>query len=320
MNFNTYPVRLAGKPFEILNIAHRGARAYAPENTLPAFEKAKTFGCQMFEIDVHMTRDRELVVHHDNHLLRCTNAEKLFPERSRYDLSDFTYEELSRLDAGSWYVEQLRLPAHQRQTFLSELTDEELERFISPEDIAFYGSGEIRIPTLKHTLELAQRLDIMVNIELKTSPAMYQLLAEAVVALVESMNLETRVLVSSFDHEQLVKVRCLNGIIATAVLSSDRLENVGDYLNLLDADAYHPSCDADYDLIGIGSLNETAESKGILSVRQTGRAVNVWTCNEKPKMHTMIKAGVTGLISDFPNRVQDVLTEISQNNDVFMND
>ena len=45
----------------------------------------------------------------------------------------------------------------------------------------------------------------------------------------------------------------------------------------------------------------------IAKVRECGRAVNVWTCNNKDDMRQLIAAGVTGLISDFPNRVRDVL-------------
>jgi glycerophosphoryl diester phosphodiesterase len=47
----------------------------------------------------------------------------------------------------------------------------------------------------------------------------------------------------------------------------------------------------------------------IASIRKSGRYVNVWTCNKKNDMRQLIAAGVTGLISDFPNRVRAVLLE-----------
>jgi len=199
---------IQGKPLAgILNIAHRGARAFAPENTLAAFQKAKTFGCQMFEMDVRMSKDGELVVHHDEQLTRCTDVRAKFPEHSTYYVHDFTYDELSSLDAGSWYIEQLSLPGPQRQEFLQTLTDEELARFVSPQDRKLYSSGKIRLPTLKQTLEFARDAGMMVNIELKTLPDSSQELASAVVNLVEFMRLGHRVLISSFDHDQLLKVR-----------------------------------------------------------------------------------------------------------------
>lgn len=53
---------------------HRGASAYAPENTLPAFRLAEEQGADGIELDVHLTRDGELVVIHDEELDRTTNG------------------------------------------------------------------------------------------------------------------------------------------------------------------------------------------------------------------------------------------------------
>lgn len=296
---------LQKSPAGILNIAHRGARAFAPENTLAAFQKANTFGCQMFEIDVRMSRDGELVVHHDEQLTRCTDVKTKFPGRCNHSVWDFTYQELSSLDAGSWYIEQLSLPASQRQAFLQTLTDEEITRFVSPQERELYASGGIRLPTLRQTLDFARLAGMMVNIELKTQPDRSTELAAAVVELVELMRMDHKILISSFDHDDLVKVRKLTKTHATGVLTSDRTENMNGYLQFLDADAYHPGCYSEADLMGTRTLN----LEGITDVRKAGRYVNVWTCNDKDDMRRLIAAGVTGLISDFPNRVRDVLTE-----------
>ena len=290
-------------PADFLNIAHRGARAFAPENTLAAFQKAKTFACQLFEMDVRLSKDGELVVHHDEQLTRCTDVKTKFPDRTRYYIWDFTYEELNTLDAGSWYSEQLSLPYMQRQEFLQTLTDEELARLVSPQERMHYASGNIKLPTLKQTLELARHADMRVNIELKTQPNVTTELAEKIVKLVEVMNMEHQVLISSFEHEQLSKVRQLTKTIALAVLTDERIENLNNYLQLLDATAYHPNCYGDQDSTGLRKL----KLDDITTVRDSGHHVNVWTCNNKDDMRQLIAAGVTGLISDFPNRVQDVL-------------
>jgi len=299
-------LRMPGKPpVGILNIAHRGARAFAPENTLAAFRKAKIFACQMFEIDVRMSKDGTLMVHHDEQLTRCTDVKSKFPGRNSYYVRDFTYDELNILDAGSWYIEQLALPGAQRQDFLQTLTDEELVQFVSQQDREIYASGETRLPTLKETLEFARRSDMMVNIELKKQPDMTTELADAVVKLVEFMRLDHHVLISSFDHDQLVKVRELTKTIATGILTDDRIDNLNEYLQLLDADAYHPNCYSESDSMGTRELN----LYGITNIRESGRYVNVWTCNNTDDMRQLVAAGVTGLISDFPNRVRDVLFE-----------
>ncbi|MEM7550260.1 MAG: glycerophosphodiester phosphodiesterase family protein [Bacteroidota bacterium] len=80
---------------KVLNIAHRGASGYAPENTISAFIKALDFRPDMIELDIHMSSDGEAIVIHDATLERTTNGEGLVVEK--------TLSELKKLDAGSWY-------------------------------------------------------------------------------------------------------------------------------------------------------------------------------------------------------------------------
>jgi glycerophosphoryl diester phosphodiesterase len=304
------PLRAGGDmPAQVWNIAHRGARAFAPENTLHAFAKAKIFGCPMFEADVHRSKDGELMVHHDDELIRCTDVVEKFPGRRTYYVSDFTCTELQKLDAGSGYVKQLGLPAAQREDFLRSLTGDEIDQFVSFEDRALYSSGQVRLPTLRESLEFAKREGMLVNIEIKTIPRMYPGLTEAVVELVVDMGMEDRVLVSSFDHGQLLVVRQLNDAIATAVVTGDRLAKPGEYLRMLDADAYHPCCCGAHDSSGLSSVGGMLDTRGIQEIRDGQRGVNVWTCNDKDQMRQLIAAGVTGLFTDFPNRLRDVLGE-----------
>ena len=93
-------------------IAHRGASAYAPENTVPAFRLAADQGATFVEFDLRLTRDGQLVVLHDDTLERTTDVEAIYPDRGRaetpgaprhWPLADFTLAELARLDAGTWF-------------------------------------------------------------------------------------------------------------------------------------------------------------------------------------------------------------------------
>ncbi|MEV0168008.1 glycerophosphodiester phosphodiesterase [Nonomuraea fuscirosea] len=83
-------------------VAHRGASAYAPENTIAAFELAAEMGADMFELDVQETKDHELVLMHDTTLTRTTDAEQVFPGSSPWNVGDLTLAQIRRLDAGSW--------------------------------------------------------------------------------------------------------------------------------------------------------------------------------------------------------------------------
>ena len=90
-------------------IAHRGASAYAPEHTLPAYRLALEQGADYVEPDLQITKDGVLVCMHDTTLERTTNARAQFPNRARtengrstWPVADFTLAEIRTLDAGTW--------------------------------------------------------------------------------------------------------------------------------------------------------------------------------------------------------------------------
>jgi glycerophosphoryl diester phosphodiesterase len=97
-----------------LNVAHRGASAYAPEHTLAAYRLALAQGADYVEQDLAVTKDGVLICLHDPTLERTTNVEQLFPDRSTtvawegkteraWLANDFTLAEIKTLDAGSWF-------------------------------------------------------------------------------------------------------------------------------------------------------------------------------------------------------------------------
>ena len=148
-------------------IAHRGASAYAPENTVPAFRLAAEQGATFVEFDLRLTKDRQIVCLHDDSLERTTDVEEIFPDRSRaagaasqakrrWPLEDFTLAEVKRLDAGSWF---------------------------GP---AFRGT---RIPTFAETID-ALRGRSGLFIELK-SPELYEGIERLVLAQLKAKGLDT---------------------------------------------------------------------------------------------------------------------------------
>lgn len=81
-----------------MNIAHRGASGYAPENTMAAFDKALEMKADYIEIDVQLSEDGEVVLMHDAMIDRTTDGSG--------SVDDYTLEELKQLDAGSWFGPQ----------------------------------------------------------------------------------------------------------------------------------------------------------------------------------------------------------------------
>lgn len=97
-----------------INVAHRGASAYAPEHTLAAYRLALDQGADYVEQDLAITRDGVLICIHDPTLERTTDVEERFPDRARtitwegktvkgWFANDFTLAEIKTLDAGSWF-------------------------------------------------------------------------------------------------------------------------------------------------------------------------------------------------------------------------
>ncbi|MEW9553116.1 glycerophosphodiester phosphodiesterase [Nonomuraea sp. NPDC050783] len=86
----------------VVGIAHRGASAYAPENTIAAFELAADMGADLFELDVQETKDHKLVLMHDTTLSRTTDVERVHPGLSPWRVGDLTLAQIRELDAGSW--------------------------------------------------------------------------------------------------------------------------------------------------------------------------------------------------------------------------
>jgi glycerophosphoryl diester phosphodiesterase len=173
-------------------VAHRGASAYAPENTVPAFRLAADQGSDFVELDLQLTKDRQIVCLHDNSLERTTDVEEVFPDRfrktdngaqatSRWMIEDFTLAELKRLDAGAWF------------------------------DPKFRGT---RIPTFAETID-ALRGRSGLFIELKT-PERYEGIERLILAELEAKGLarpgadpRTPVLLQSFSAKSLQTLRSL---------------------------------------------------------------------------------------------------------------
>lgn len=159
-------------------IAHRGASAQAPENTMCSFELALQQGADGLELDVQLTRDGELIVIHDETLNRTTNGKGY--------VFQHTYDELSGLDAGSWFSKEF---------------------------------CHARIPRLEEVLDLLKGTDKLLNIELKTGIVPYVGIESTLVELLKRY-LYTNIVVSSFNHYSLRTLKTIAPDIRIGALYS----------------------------------------------------------------------------------------------------
>jgi glycerophosphoryl diester phosphodiesterase len=173
----------------VADIGHRGASAYAPENTLASFRAARTKDADYFELDVQQTKDGVPIVIHDTTLSRTTNAESVYPHRSPWRVRDFTLGQIERLDAGSWFSTRFR--------------DE-------------------RVPTLATTLRAMEGSDLKLLMEIK-NPSLYPGLTRRIVERLRAEPdwlLPGRLIVQSFDWTSVQEFHRLMPAIQTAVLGT----------------------------------------------------------------------------------------------------
>jgi glycerophosphoryl diester phosphodiesterase len=268
-------------------IAHRGASAHAPENTLDAGLKGWEAGAEAWELDVQLTRDGVPVVVHDESLLRTTDAAQRFAGDPRLAagawVSDFDDEELRSLDAGSWFLDRRGGP----RTASAFGTQDR----ISPGEAARYASGQVRIPRLRDCLELTASLGWLVNIELKFYPRSHHGLLAAVTREVRASGIPERVLISSFDHSCVSAAACAGVGWATGVLADSRLLRPDRYVRrVVGSECFHASWDV--------------LSAGLPPIfrRRSKIPLLAYTVND-PRPETLAavrRRGVCGIFSDFP--------------------
>lgn len=266
-----------------LNIAHRGARSLAPENTIAAAEKGLEAGADLWELDVQLTRDQELIVLHDETLERTSDVEAVFPDRAPWKVADFTLAEIRQLDFGSWFNE-------------TDPFGQIAAGAVTAEDRRSYEG--ITAPTLREALEWTRGHGWKVNVELKDVEGRdgEDEFPERVVALVKELGMTDDVLISSFNHDYLRRVSQEDAGLPTGALSGRGIDNPVEYVRRLGAASYNPSADA------------VAPSQ-IASIRQAGIAVYPYTVNEAKHLVRFIEAGASGIITDFPQRLEPLLGE-----------
>jgi glycerophosphoryl diester phosphodiesterase len=239
-----------------LLIGHRGYPAKFPENTLAAFEGAMQAGCDMIELDVTLSRDRKVVVIHDDTLDRTTNGKGPVLER--------TLEEIKRLDAGSWFAPRFSAERIPELSEVMELTA---------------GRCMLNIEIKQSAFEAGYPIDAIEH---------------QVVTLVRASGAMDRVIISSFDKRILERIAAMDAPPAIAYISDHGVDKrVLDMLVAMKAFSWHPSFKAltrdQVDMLHTAGLkvfpwtiNTRAEAEKVLAL-----GVDGLICNELRVMRTV---------------------------------
>ena len=253
---------------------HRGCRGYLPENTLPAFARALEIGVNTLELDVGVTRDGVVVVHHDRGLnpAIARGADGKWVTRAT-PINHLTWAQLQsydvgRLDPASTYGKKF------------------------PQQKPLDGT---RVPRLADLFAMAGKSGVRFNIEPKsdadkpdeTLPP--EPFARALIAEVRKAGMEKRTTVQAFDWRLLKVVEReapeLPTVYCTEGHGSDpaRVHEAGGKIWSPDFERVTP--------------------EKLAAARKYNLWVTVWTVNEPADIARMIAMGVDGIACDYPDRV-----------------
>ncbi|WHY16802.1 glycerophosphodiester phosphodiesterase [Paenibacillus sp. G2S3] len=249
---------------KVYTIAHRGASGYAPENTIPAFELAINMKTDYIELDIQLTKDRVPVVIHDETINRTTNGMGY--------VKNFTLEELSKLDAGTWFNEQYPMFARDQYAGL-------------------------RIPTLEEVFErFGKDVDYMIEIK---DPALNPNIETILNEQIEKYNLSDHVSIHSFSESSLRKLHSINPEIPLyqIVWYNIPVYKVPEsFINRVKTYA-----------VGISPNFQRINSSYVAQVKNSGLKVFPYTVNYQVNMDKAVVWGVDGVHTNFPDRFNEVI-------------
>jgi glycerophosphoryl diester phosphodiesterase len=274
-------------------IAHRGASAYAPENTLAAFELAVDMKADWYELDCLLAKDDTVIVSHDNDVDRCTDGKGLITEK--------TLAELKALDAGTWYDPKF---AGERLPTLAEslaMAKDRIGVYVEIKSVADDGPvmEQLRVAAEGHDVLNPQAKAGLVEVA-RTSGNRNVALARAAIADIRAAGMEKQVVIQSFSP-----IVCL---VAVTEAPEIRTEYLGSYKE------EKPEAWNDFitwgtriNVAGFNVSQPSLTEERLKEFHDLGKTVAVWTVDDPESMKQLIGWGVDAIITNKPDVLRAVL-------------
>ncbi len=276
-------------------IAHRGASAYAPENTLAAFRLAAEMHAPWFELDCTLTSDGDVVVIHDDSLDRTTPLSGKVIETPT--------DQVIAADAGSWYdakFSDIKIPTLESVLEFSkdtigvyiEIKDSDNDSGLKADLFAMTDGDDSLIPERQD--EVMRRINDSGTVNLE--------LTRKVIQLVRDHKMEKEVVIQSFSPVICAIVLIEAPDLRTELLASgssdnpDQWPNYQRWVRLLNAHGFN---------IQKGMATKTLISQ----MHKEGRTVAVWTVNGKREMQKLADMGADFLITNRPDVALETLKD-----------
>ena len=258
----------------VLVFAHQGGSFEAPSSTLAAIDHALAEGVDAIELDVHATRDRQLVVCHDATVDRTTNH--------RGAIAELTLEELSRMDNAYWFspgVTASRDLDVDQYVYRGRAPDDPRYAIATLEDVVRTFPGTLLNLDIKQTAPIVEPYEV--------------LLAEAL----RRWGAQESVVVASFHDDAIASFRVAAPGVATAAAMG---ETASFYLAVRDG---RPPERLDAVALQVPMTfgdEVIVEPTFVGAAHEAGLAVHAWTLNQVDDMSRALATGVDGIITDTP--------------------
>lgn len=255
---------MSGTPNKPLIIAHRGASALAPENTIAAFRKAIEDQAEGIEFDVRLTKDSVPIVFHDSSLKRICDKP--------WKVSELSYRNVKTLDAGSWFNE--KYPEKQRSDFSKE-----------------------KIPSLVEALEFLSGFTGIIYIELKCKESEIKTLSKKVCEMIRHSPLLPRIVIKSFTLNTIpyVQKHCSN--VKTAALFAPKV------MTILRKEERLIKIAHDLDADHVSLHFSLATSKLMKRAKKRGLPIAIWTADSPHWVKRCMRLGISSIITNNPARL-----------------
>lgn len=263
---------------DVVVVAHRGASAYGPENSLAAYNQAIMMHANYVELDLRMTKDGHLIAMHDESLERTTNAKEIYPKRAPWLVRDFNLQEIRQLDAGSWFNRANKNKA--RQEYKQE-----------------------HVPTLKEVIQFVkQKGNEKVGLYIETkAPNIYPEMEETLVDILRKNGLinKNNIIFGSLSETSLRKLKKLAPSVKVVQLYSRNMLEGKDVKQEFKRISRYAA--------GVGPSKELVVPKLIEVAHQNGLLVHTWTVNKQDDMASLLSLGIDGEITNKPDRFVNLL-------------
>ncbi len=266
---------------------HRGCRGLLPENTLPAFMKALELGVTTLELDLVITKDKQVIVSHEpffNHEISSIDGVRLDKESEKeHNIYQLTREELRRYDVGMMphkrFPQQQNIPA-QKPTLL-ELA-EAVHQYCAENNrpLPYYNVEIKRVPSQDNLYH----------------PSAEEF-AELVLDAIYKGKIAGKTFIQSFDPASLEAVRQKDKAIPLVFLIYNEDSSEVNLKRL----SFTPEVYSPY--------YELVDNKMVELCADLGMKLIPWTVNEREDMINLLDLGVDGIISDYPDVLLEVVRE-----------